>query len=378
LGPDSKRRGRGEDSIYWDEAKNRFVGAVSLGYSASGTRVRKKVMGRTKTEVRDKLRELHTQVDSGVRPRRNYTVNDALDDWLESGLDGLAPSTVTLYRNTIAKALRDELGSVKLTSLTAGAVQKALANLATQRSTRTVQIAHNVLVRAIRQAERDDLVGRNVAVLVKSPKGQLSGRPSKSLTLEQALALMAAARGTRLEAYIVLSLLSGMRTEEARALRWDHVVAWVSGQWVPVAEAGFDHEQVAVFVWRAEGAGGDTKTPESRRTLALPRKCVEALREHRVRQAQDRLAAGPLWQDHGLVFASAVGTPMDDHNVRRMFRVITEEAGLGTGWVPREMRHTFVSLLSARGARWRRSRCWPGTPRRRRPSWCTGIRSCPH
>jgi integrase len=146
-----------------------------------------------------------------------------------------------------------------------------------------------------------------------------------------------------------LSLLSGLRTEEARALRWDHVVAWVSGQWVPVADAGFEHEQVAVFVWRTERAGGDTKAPESRRTLALPRKCVEALREHRVRQAEDRLAAGPLWQDHGLVFASAVGTPMDDHNVRRMFRVITEDAELGTGWVPREMRHTFVSLLSARG-----------------------------
>jgi integrase len=299
----AKRRGRGEDSIYWDEAKSCYVGAVSLGYSPSWTRVRKKVMGRTKTEVRDKLRELHQQVESGVRPLRHYTVNDALDDWLVNGLDGLAPSTVKLYRNTIAKALREELGTVKLTSLTAGTVQKALATMASQRSTRTVQIAHNVLVRAIRHAERDELVGRNVAALVKPPKGQLGGRPSKSLTLEQAVALMAAARGTRLEAYVVLSLLSGLRTEEARALRWDHVVAWVSGQWQPVVDAGFDHEQLAVFVWRAERARGDTKTPESRRTLALPRKCAEALREHRVRQAQDRLAARPLWQDHGLVFA---------------------------------------------------------------------------
>jgi integrase len=344
-----KRRGRGEDSIYWDEAKSRYVGVVSLGYSPSGMRVRKKVMGRTKTEVRDKLKELHARVESGVRPRRHYTVNDVLDDWLATGLDGLAPATVKVYRDTIAKALREELGTVDLTKLTAAAVQKALAGIAAGRSTRTVQMAHNVLVRAIRHAERDDLVGRNVAALVKPPKGQLAGRPSRSLTLEQAVALMAAARGTRLEAYVVLSLLSGVRTEEARALRWDHVVAWVSGQWVPVADAGFDHEQMAVFVWRAERAGGDTKTPESRRTLALPRKCVEALREHRVRQAQDRLAAGPLWQDHGLVFASAVGTPMDDHNVRRMFRAITEDAGLGTEWVPREMRHTFVSLLSARG-----------------------------
>lgn len=306
-------------------------------------------MARTKTEVRDKLKELHKQAQNGVRPRRRYTVNDALDDWLETGLDGLAPSTVTLYRDTIAKALREELGTVELTKLTEGVVQKGLANLAARRSTRTVQMAHNVLVRAIRHAERDDLVGRNVAALVKPPKGRRSGRASKSLSLEQAVALMAAARGTRLEAYVVLSLLSGVRTEEARALRWDHVVAWVGGQWVPVSEAGFDHEQVAVFVWRAERAGGDTKTPESRRTLALPRKCVEALREHRVRQVQDRLMAGPLWQDHGLVFASAVGTAMDDHNVRRMFRAITEDAGLGADWVPREMRHTFVSLLSARG-----------------------------
>jgi site-specific recombinase XerD len=61
------------------------------------------------------------------------------------------------------------------------------------------------------------------------------------------------------------------------------------------------------------------------------------------------LAAGPLWQDHNLVFASTVGTPLDNHNVRRQFRKITESAGLGTTWVPRELRHTFVSLLSAHG-----------------------------
>jgi stage V sporulation protein SpoVS len=62
---------------------------------------------------------------------------------------------VKLYRNTIAKALREELGAVELTKLTAGAVEKALAAIAARRSTRTVQIAHNVLVRAIRYAERD-------------------------------------------------------------------------------------------------------------------------------------------------------------------------------------------------------------------------------
>jgi integrase len=167
--------------------------------------------------------------------------------------------------------------------------------------------------------------------------------------LEQAVALMSAAEGTRMEAYIVLSLLTGLRAEEVWALRWDHVVAWVGGQWQPVPEAGFDHEQLAVFVWRADRAGGDTKTPRFIRTLALPRNCVEALRKHRARQGKERPSAGALWQGYNLVFASAVGTRQENHNVRRQFWVATEAAGLGSSWVPRELQYTFVSLLSAHG-----------------------------
>ena len=70
-------------------------------------------------------------------------------------------------------------------------------------------------------AEGNDLVGRNVAALVKPPQGR-SRRPSKSFTLDQAKALLAVAENTRLHAYVVLNLLVGIRTQEARALRWDH------------------------------------------------------------------------------------------------------------------------------------------------------------
>ncbi|WP_276607701.1 tyrosine-type recombinase/integrase [Microbispora catharanthi] len=61
-------------------------------------------------------------------------------------------------------------------------------------------------------------------------------------------------------------------------------------------------------------------------------------------------AAGARWQDHGLVFASAVGTALDSHNVRRAFRKVVKKAGLNEKeWTPRKMRHSFVSLLSASG-----------------------------
>jgi integrase len=176
------------------------------------------------------------------------------------------------------------------------------------------------------------------------------------LTLEQTKALLVATEGTRMHAYVTLSLLAGIRTEEARALRWDHVVTWVddAAGWQPVTTAGFDHtraggDRFAIYVWRAERHGGDTKTEKSRRTLALPRRCVEALREHRKLQAKARLRAGTLWQDHGLVFSSTVGTPLSANNVARAFRTATEKAELGRDWAPREMRHTFVSVLSANG-----------------------------
>jgi len=105
----------------------------------------------------------------------------------------------------------------------------------------------------------------------------------------------------------------------------------------------------SVAVWRSVRQGGDTKTVKSRRTLALPQTAIQALREHHKQQAEDRLAAGALWQDHGLVFTSTIGTPLDASNVRLEFRNLMEAGGLGAGWAPRDLRHTFVTLMSADG-----------------------------
>src|SRR5690348_10022272 len=129
-------------------------------------------------------------------------------------------------------------------------------------STRYLQLGRASLARAIRYAEAHDLVGRNVATLIDSPKGQI-GRPSRSFTLAEALALLEAARESRLNAYVVLSLATGIRTEEARELHWEHVdLDGDPGAARPVPPS--------VAVWHSVREGGDTKTARSRRTLALP------------------------------------------------------------------------------------------------------------
>jgi integrase len=350
----ARRRGHGEDSIYLDTARGRYVGAMSLGYGPDGRRTRRKVTGKTKQEVRDKLKALHAEVDSGLKTSAGYTVRQAIDDWLRDGLDGRSDRTKSLYAGLTA-SLNEQIGSRPLRSLSAGDVRWALQQLAPRFSRRSLQITRNCLERAIRQAQANDLVGRNVASLVSLPTGR-EGRPSKSFTVEEAQALLATSTGRRLHAYVTLSLLVGLRTEEARALRWDRVVVWVAepGGWRPVTSPQFakgwpDVAQFAIYVWRSDRYGGDTKTGKSRRTLALPRRCVTALRKQWHAQEIDRALAGELWEDHGLVFASRIGTPLSANNVIRAFRIITKAAGLGENWAPREMRHTFVSVLSASG-----------------------------
>ena len=219
-------------------------------------------------------------------------------------------------------------------------------------------MGHLALKRAIRHAEANDLVSRNVATLVDTPKGQ-EGRPSKSLTLEQAVAVITAARtlpamelrpglkdvrrpAALMYAYIVLSLLVGVRTEEARALRWQHVD--LDGD--PGAEPPVPPH---VAVWRSVRVHGETKTERSRRTLGLPQMVVEALRALRESQAHERLLAGEGWQDTGLVFTTHIGAALDAGNVRKIFKRVCKAAGIGDGWTPRELRTSFVSLMSHRG-----------------------------
>ena len=252
-------------------------------------------------------------------------------------------------RDALAPLLA-EIGHRPLRELTALEVRKGLEALSGQLSTRSLQIARNSLERAIRFAQVHERVSRNVAELIETPGGR-AGRPSKSLSLEQAQKLLKAAEASRWHGYIVVSLLSGIRTEEVRDLPWEHVVAWVhdDAEWMPVAQSGFDHELLALHVWRADRAGGDVKTPKSRRSLRLPDLCVEALRRQWDVQQKERKVAADWWWEHGLVFASMVGTPLAARNVRRAFRGITRRAGIEGQWTPRELRTSFVSLMSSTG-----------------------------
>ena len=144
-----------------------------------------------------------------------------------------------------------------------------------------------------------------------------------------------------MHAYISLCLATGIRTEEARALRWEHVDFGNPAANPPVP--------ASAAVWRSIRSHGDTKTEKSRRTLALPEMAVNALWAHKERQVEERLIADDSWSEHDLVFSTRTGGALDAANVRREFKAACRAAKIGEHWTPRELRHSFVSLMSSSG-----------------------------
>jgi integrase len=339
------RRSRGDGSLDWDRSRERWIAVVTIGYSPGGKRIVKKASGKTKTAAQRKLKEIIRDYEDGLAiAPYNYTVADAVREWLHYGLSGRSPATVekcTILANT---HIIPALGARKLRDLSADDVDQWLMKKARSLSTRTLREIMSVLKRAITRAQARDKVKRNVVLLCEIPQGCV-GRPSKSLTLPQAEALLDAAASSSMHAYVVLSLLIGARTEELRALTWSHVD--LEGK---PTTTGTSAVPSSIMVWRSVRAGGETKTKRSRRTIALPQRCVDALQEHRTRQDALKQQAGSRWQDSDLVFPSRVGTPWDASHVRREFRKVAEAAGLDPSvWTPRELRHSFVSLMSDAG-----------------------------
>lgn len=333
-----RRRPRGQGGVSWNEKRQRWIAERTVGYDGRGKKIVRKASGTSQSAA---LRELAKRVkayEAGLAVHsEHYRIGQAVEDWLEHGQGDVDDATRERNRIMCETHITPKLGGRKLQELRPDEVDAWLKGLSDSLATSTLRRLRAILVLVVKRAMRRGLVDRNVVELCDVPRGR-AGRRSKSLTLEQAEGVLTKTTEDPLHCYIVVSLLTGARTEELRALRWEHV--------------HLDAEPPHVEVWRSVRRTGDTKTRHSRRTLALPALAVQRLREHRVRQAQMRLQA-ESWADPGIVFATSRGTEMDAANVRRdLRRALKLVPGIDPGeWTPRELRHSFVSLLSASGLR---------------------------
>ncbi|MEY2590544.1 MAG: hypothetical protein QOJ67_2528 [Acidimicrobiaceae bacterium] len=351
----STKRGNGEGSLY-KRSDGRWAGSVDLGWEG-GKRRRKVVYGRTQAEALGKLRAAQASVKSNLPlPDERLTVGAHLDRWL-AGLEGhVSANTLDNYRRITDKHIVPDLGPKRLARLTPTDVERLVrAKSAQGLSVSTVSRVRAVLVQSLKQAERWGLVARNVAALTDGPKQR--GNDGRSLTVDQAKVLLAAVAGDRLEALYVVALSLGLRPGEVLGLAWAdvdteartlHVRQAVKRETVnPLGpSAALNPDDPGKRTSRL--VVGEVKTPKSRRALNLPAGVAAALVAHRRRHNVERLAAGPSWVDHGLVFPTATGGPIEPRNLRRRLSDLCVKAGLGH-WHPHELRHSAASIMLAQG-----------------------------
>jgi integrase len=286
---------------------------------------------RKKAEVSDLRRR-------GVEPS-TQPLGEYMRQWLARRREDLRPKTVTEYGYAVERLIVPSLGKVPLADLTPALIQQwqdLLAPTPEARGAAAAAGALRVLRSALSDAERMGLIARNPARLARAARR--GRRAREGFTLEEARAILRAAEGERLEPLFRFLLYSGMRAGEALALRWSDVD--LEGGMVAVRRA-------LVYV-RGRMVEGPPKTKASGRTFALPSPALEALREQRARQAQERLAAGPSWPDHDLVFTARNGSPLNLSNVDADFRRVRARAGVRP--LPlHSLRHAAASILLGAG-----------------------------
>lgn len=331
------KRGQNEGSIY-KRRDGRWAGAVTLGY-VGGKLKRKTVYGRTRKQVQDRINRLLTDKQSGLPVvGERQKVSDFLTDWLENWVrPTVKPKTFSSYADTVRLHITPSLGRVVLAKLTPQQVQAMLnERLASGLSPRTVGYIRSVLSIALARALKLGLVQRNVVPLVDRPN--VTRHEIRPLTVEESRALLAAAEDHRLGALFSVALALGLRKGEALGLRWQDV----------------DFENATLVISGALQRIGsalvrtETKNNTSRRMLRVPAAALRALREHRVKQMEERLLAGDKWRDTGLVFTTTLGTPLDPRNVLRHFGRVLKAAGIAHVRF-HDLRHSCATLLLAQG-----------------------------
>lgn len=336
--PSRSRRGHGEGTIS-KRKDGRWEARVDLGW-IDGRRVRRAFYGTTRAEVAEKLRKALELLNGQAQlPDAQLRLGDFLDRWLD---DVIKPtrerSTWAGYEVNVRRHIKPALGHVRLAKLSPAQIQALInAKLDEGLSPRTVQYIHATLRAALSTAVRWGLVVRNVAVPVNTVA--IDREPVRPFTRDEAHQVLEAAASHRLTAFFTVAMAAGLRPSEALALTWDDLD--LAAGIVRVRRA-LDRRRADDFQFKA------TKSRRSRRTIPLPEVCVQALVQHRRRQAQERLTAGSAWKDHGLVFTTRTGGPLDRTQVSRQFSTLLDRAGVEHRRLY-DCRHTAASLLLAQG-----------------------------
>lgn len=336
LAPNKARRSSGDGGVR-KRADGRWEATVEL--PSAGKRLRKSVYGRTRAEALDKAKGYRgraAQLGGAVPPER-MTVRNLADEFLLASADRVKDTTYLHYEGTIRRYITPQLGNVRIAALSAAQIDAMHDALSSDGlAPRTSHHVHAVLSAVLKLGVRRRYLAYNAAQQTRPPR--LAAKPPGYYSLGEARAILAAARGTELEALFVLAITTGLRQGELLGLRWVDVD--ITGRKLRVTHTlskQRDHRFKLV----------EPKTAHSRRTIGLPAHAVEALQRHSDREHDHDRPKG--WNPDGLVFVTTRGTHLNPANLlNRHYRPLLTKAGVPAATF-HQLRHTYATNAVAGG-----------------------------
>ncbi len=282
---------------------------------------------------------LLSQRDTGIdAPPGKTTVGEFLKMWLQTyAAPNTAPKTYARYEQLMRVHVAPVLGNIPLSKLRPLHIQTVYQRVREKGlSARTALHCHRVLKQALGHALKWQLLARNPAEAVDPPRPERHEMPS--FNSDEVRRLLATANQTPQGTLVYVAVMTGLRMGELLGLRWRDVDLGAGRisvrqtcQWLP--KRGFIFRQ--------------PKTYRSARPVSVASRVVERLRQQRIKKAEERLAAGPAYENNDLVFADAVGHPIHPNTLRDAWARITAQAGLRLRF--HDLRHIHASLLLQQG-----------------------------
>ena len=357
------RRHNGEGSIY--QVKDGYRGYVWCT-SPAGEPYRKYVQRKKLEDAQEAWFKLRDQAQRGPVGSDVPRLAEFLNYWLTEVIEpNLAPKTYEKYETFSRLHIIPHIGDKRLDKLQVKDIRQWLNKLgricqccaqgkdAAQSeskrrccavgkccqavlSARSRNDARDTLRAALACAVDEEIIGRNIAAVVKLPTPRKTKRRWWSVDEARRFLEYARQSGETLYAAFVLVLVMGLRKGEVLGLAWELIDFDAAQLYV-----GEQVQRVGHQLHRRQ-----VKTETSEAPLPLIDLCIAALKIRKEQQNADRERAGDAWVETGLVFTTRHGTPIEPRNFTRSF-----DRCIAAAKVPRITVHgtrkTCGSLLAA-------------------------------
>jgi len=335
----AKKNAQGAGTIR-KRSDGRWEAQYTVGFDpATGKQKQKSIYGKTQKEVRERLAEITVQLDQNTYQEPvKMLLSEWLDIWLSEYLGSAKPHTKKSYEAIAENHIKPALGKKQLQELTPVLIQQFVNHLQNQKDTekalnpKTVKNIHGVLHSALQQAVRIGYLRTNPASLTILPKR--SNAEITPLQDEQVVQFLQAIKGHPFEWVYLVDLFTGIRQSEILGLKWEDI--------------DFEHGQITIrrqlqFLGHKYGGYRFTTPKNNKIRQIIPAKLVmDVLKRQRIRQMEQRLAAGPAWDNSDdLVFTDELGYHLKHDLVYRRLKRIFADMGIPSLRF-HDLRHPYV------------------------------------